>query len=266
MGFGVPATIAVGSSLCQQCGTSLASFVKYRQLQRGEPTIDLLMLGGSLMGVDAGTRLLSHLSRLPPVTLFGTPPIPFVRVVLDLSFFLLLAATALLIFREAWGARLNASTAVTTETARPGPLVTRVRIPPYIDLTHVGLKQVSIPMLAYLGFLLGLASGVLGIGSGVIFLPILMYGIGLSAKDAAGTGVLLLFVTVSLGTGEQAWQGNVSLPLAMAILLGSSIGSQLGAATTNRLPDHTLRLVFAALVTLTALIVGANFVGLILQR
>src|SRR5512143_1809047 len=63
-GFGVPAPIAVGSALCQKCGTSIASFLKYRHLQRGEPRIDLVMLGGSLLGVDAGTRLLRYLTGL----------------------------------------------------------------------------------------------------------------------------------------------------------------------------------------------------------
>src|SRR6187402_3689131 len=59
--FGVPAPISVGSALCQKCGTSIASFLKYRKLGRGEPRIDLVMLGGTLMGVDAGTRLLAAL-------------------------------------------------------------------------------------------------------------------------------------------------------------------------------------------------------------
>lgn len=49
-GFGVPAPVAVGSALCQKCGTSIASFLKYRHLERGEPRIDLVMLGGSVVG------------------------------------------------------------------------------------------------------------------------------------------------------------------------------------------------------------------------
>src|SRR5437879_873054 len=63
-GFRVPEMTAIGSSLCQQCGTSLASFLKYRRLKRGEPRIDLLMIGGSLIGVDAGTRALTYFSGL----------------------------------------------------------------------------------------------------------------------------------------------------------------------------------------------------------
>lgn len=81
------------------------------------------------------------------------------------------------------------------------------------------------PMLSYLGFGLGLASGLMGIGGGVLFMPILLYGIGLSVKNAAGTGVLLLFVTVAVGTIEQALRGYVSLKLGLAILVGSSVGA-----------------------------------------
>ena len=61
--FDVPAPIAVGSALSQKCGTSIASFLKYRQLKRGEPRFDYVMMGGSLIGVDAGTRLLAALDR-----------------------------------------------------------------------------------------------------------------------------------------------------------------------------------------------------------
>ncbi|MDQ2686875.1 MAG: sulfite exporter TauE/SafE family protein, partial [Armatimonadota bacterium] len=210
--FGVPAPVAVGSALCQKCGTSISSFLKYRRLGRGEPRIDLVMLGGSLIGVDAGTRLLSYLSDLGKWRIGHGPEIPAVQIVLDALFIVLLSFTALYTFRDAWEARSRL--VPRGDKTIPGPLVTRVRIPPFLDLPNVQLKQVSVPMLSYLGFVLGMASGLMGIGGGVLFLPILLYGIGLSVKNAAGTGVLLLFVTVAVGTIEQALRGYVSLSLA----------------------------------------------------
>jgi uncharacterized membrane protein YfcA len=252
-GFGVPEQVAVGSALCQKCGTSIASFLKYRHLKRGEPRIDLVMLGGSLIGVDAGTRLLAYLSGLQKWRLPGGALVPAVRVVLDVLFILLLSVTAYLTFWDAWQARKRS--VPRGDRTIPGPLVTAIRIPPYIDLPNVQLGQVSVPMLCYLGFVLGMASGLMGIGGGVIFMPILLYGVGLSVRNAAGTGVLLLLVTVALGTVEQAWNGHVSLKLAMAILIGSSIGSQLGALTTHYLPNRILRLIFAVLVALTVVMI-----------
>ncbi|MDQ2798619.1 MAG: sulfite exporter TauE/SafE family protein, partial [Armatimonadota bacterium] len=134
---------------------------------------------------------------------------------------------------------------------------------PYIDLPNIQLSQVSVVMLGYLGFALGLASGLMGIGGGVLFMPILLYGIGLSVRNAAGTGVLLLFVTVMVGTVEQSLRGYVNLNLAMAILIGSSIGAQLGALTTHYLPNRVLRLLFAILVATTVAIIGWDLIRLV---
>lgn len=88
--FGVPSPVAVGSALCQTCGTSIASFVKYRRLNRGEPRIDLVMLGGSLLGVDAGTRLLLYLDSLGTWRRPQDASIPIVQLVLGILFVLLL--------------------------------------------------------------------------------------------------------------------------------------------------------------------------------
>jgi uncharacterized membrane protein YfcA len=258
--FGVPPAVAVGSALSQKCGTSVASFFKFRQMKRGEPRIDLVMLGGSLIGVDAGTRLLAYLDRLPPWHLASGKPVSVVNFAMDVLFILLLSFTSAYTFYEVWKTR---GKPLRGDVSIPGPMVTKIRIPPYIDLPNVGLRQVSMPMLAYLGFFLGVASGMMGIGGGVIFMPILLYGMGLSARNAAGTGVLLLFVTVATGTLEQSLRGFVSLKLSLAILVGSSIVTQLGAVTTHYLPNRYLRFIFSVLVTLTIVFIVWDLVTIL---
>jgi uncharacterized membrane protein YfcA len=88
----------------------------------------------------------------------------------------------------------------------------------------------------------------------------------MSLRNAAGTGILLLFFTVVMGTIEQALRNHVNLPLAMAILIGSSIGSQLGALTTHYLPNRTLRLIFAFLVSLTVIMIAWDILRLLAIR
>jgi len=257
--FGVPAPVAVGSALSQKCGTSIASFLKYRSLGRGEPRMDLVMIGGSLIGVDAGTRLLAWLSGLGRWRTAAGRDVAIVDLVLDVLFIALLSGVAWYTFRDAWRAHGRPARG---DRTIPGPL-TRVRIPPYVDLPRVDLQRVSVPVLAYLGFVLGVASGLMGIGGGVLFMPVLLYGFGLSVRNAAGTGILLLFVTVVVGTFEQALRGFVSLKLALAILVGSSVGSQLGALTTHYLPNRILRLCFAILVAATVVMIAWDMARLV---
>ncbi len=244
--FGVPIQIAIGSALCQKVGTSIASFLKYRHYKRGEPRFDWVMMAGSVLGVDAGTRLLRYVVTMGNLGIGKKPAIGLVAI--EIVYALMLSLTAWFTIREA--IRAMRRDTPRGDATIPGPLA-KIRIPPYIDLPNVQLKQVSVPVMVYVGFILGVLSGLLGIGGGVAFMPVLLYGYGLSVRNAAGTGILLLFVTVVTGTIVQAHEGFVSLPLAMTILIGSSIGSQLGALTTHHLQNRVLRLLFGGLVLAT---------------
>lgn len=254
--FRIPIQIAVGSALCQKVGTSVASFLKYRYYRRGEPRFDWIMMAGSVIGVDAGTRLLKYLSNMHPLPIGHQPALGL--VIIEAVYAVMLSFTIWLSVREAIRAAKRAQPR--GDLTIPGPL-SRIRIPPYIDLPNVQLTRVSVPVLAYMGFVLGALSGLLGIGGGVAFMPVLLYGYGLSVRNAAGTGILLMLVTVTTGTIVQGMNGFVSLPLAMSILIGSSIGSQLGALTTLRLPNRILRLLFAGLVAITVGLILWDLVG-----
>jgi uncharacterized membrane protein YfcA len=179
-------------------------------------------------------------------------------VIIEIIYAIMLTLTTWLTVREALRAMRRSEPR--GDLTIPGPL-TRIKIPPYIDLPNVQLQRVSVPVMVYVGFVLGVLSGLMGIGGGVAFMPVLLYGYGLSVRNAAGTGILLMLVTVVTGTIVQALHNFVSLPLAMAILIGSSVGSQLGALTTHRLPNRILRLLFAGLVALTVLLFVWDLVG-----
>jgi uncharacterized membrane protein YfcA len=137
-GFGIPPPMAVGSALCQQCGTAIASFLKYRRLGRGEPYIDLMMMGGSLLGVDAGGRLLNHLNHLAPLHLSSGRDVPLLTLIINALFVAMLAGVAIYMTVEVRAARGRPQRQGDVSIA--GPLVTKVHIPPHVDLPHVGLK------------------------------------------------------------------------------------------------------------------------------
>jgi len=255
--FRIPMPIAVGSALCQKIGTSIGSFLKHRQYQHGELRVDFVMLGASLVGVDAGTRLLARLADAGTFMNAHGRPVSIVTLTLEgvyAAMLLFAASMTLNAVRKAM--RAPASEGHASSVA---PLL-RVRVPPYIALPAVGVERVSVTVMAYIGFGTGLLSGLLGIGGGVALLPVLVYGFGFSIKDAAGTGILLLFATVVVGTLEHALRHNVDLRVALAILAGSSIGSQLGARTTARVSNQALRISFAVLLLFTVGAIGIDMV------
>lgn len=241
--FDVPMPIAVGTGLCQMVGIATAALLRHRKLGQGELRIDYFMLAGSLIGVGAGTATVSALEQAGDIAL-GNGQIPIVTLVLYAAYTVLLAACSWLFWRQAGQAIEGLS------EARPGPLA-RIRFGPAIDLPRVPLHQVSALLIAYIGVALGFLSGLLGIGGGVALMPILIYGFGFPIKQAAGTGILALLLTVATGTVQHAYAGHVHLPMACILLIGSTISAQLGAMLTRRLPAQTLRRTFALLLWVT---------------
>lgn len=246
--FGLPIEIAVGTGLCQMIGTATAALLRHRELEQGEVRFDLLILVPSLLGVEIGAMALARLEDAGTVTL-GRGEVSLARLVAMLAYVVVLLSAAVLFWRGGRGDLEE------TVHARRGPLA-RLALPPSIDLHAVPLRRVSAPLVAYLGLGLGALSGFLGIGGGVALMPILVYGFGFPLRQAAGTGILALCATATLGTLVHARRGHVDLELAMVLLVGSTLAAQLGARATRSAPPRMLRRGFAALILLTVAAIG----------
>src|ERR1700760_168919 len=83
LAFKIPMPIAVGSALCQKIGTSIGSFLKHRQYRHGELRVDFVMVGASIFGVDAGTRLLGILAAAGTFTNAHGRPVSIVTLTLE---------------------------------------------------------------------------------------------------------------------------------------------------------------------------------------
>jgi uncharacterized membrane protein YfcA len=145
-----------------------------------------------------------------------------------------------------------------------GPLVL-VKIMPETHLPAV-MRKISLPLLTYLGLIVGFLSGLMGLGGGVLMMLVLVYGIGMPIRMAAGTGILLLVSTSITGTIAHASLGHVHLGLATTLLAGSTIGAPVGATVTSNLSGTRLRRIFGVLLLLTATAVLWNLATIVLSH
>jgi hypothetical protein len=242
--FDVPVPLAVGSGLCQMTGTATAAYLRHRRHGSGEARIGVLMGAGSLLGVDAGARLLATLTAAGAVTVAGRE-VSLVWLVIQSSFtaLLLVVAIAYLVSRTPERELLG--------HARPGPLA-RWSFGPRATLPSVPELRPSGAIVAQLGLGLGFVSGLLGIGGGIILTPLLTAGLGLTMRQAAGTGLSVLLISAFAGTAKHALAGNVDLPLTVALLVTSSLSAQIGARATRRIAPGRLRRGFALVILAAA--------------
>jgi uncharacterized membrane protein YfcA len=100
---------------------------------------------------------------------------------------------------------------------------------------------------AAIGFAGGVTGGLLGVGGGVMFVPALVFFLGLSQLAGEATSLLAIIPVAILGTWRQHSYGNVRLREGVTIGLLSVPGVVLGSVLANQLPERALELGFAAL-------------------
>lgn len=117
---------------------------------------------------------------------------------------------------------------------------------PQAGATGIAKERTGPLLLLLIGAIAGLLSGLLGIGGAVFLVPTLTGIVGLTQHRAHGTSlatVPLVAITSGLIYGLG---GHLDLPLAISIAVTSTVGAVLGARVMHRLPDLTLRRIFAA--------------------
>jgi len=111
----------------------------------------------------------------------------------------------------------------------------------------VGANQLAI--LVLIGIISGIASGIFGIGGGVLIVPGLIYLVGFTQHRATGTSLAVLLPPIGLAaTIEYYRYGNVDLRAAVIIASMMFVGGWVGAFWANRLSGPYLRLAFGVFI------------------
>lgn len=104
-----------------------------------------------------------------------------------------------------------------------------------------------------LGVTVGVFSGLIGVGGGIILIPALIYLFGMDQHLAQGTSLaMLLPPTGILAFMEYYKAGKVNWQLGLIIAGGVFLGGYFGGAWAQQISAPTLRKVFAAAMVVTA--------------
>jgi uncharacterized membrane protein YfcA len=103
-----------------------------------------------------------------------------------------------------------------------------------------------------IGLLGGVVAGLLGVGGGVLFVPGLVFFLGLDQHHAEATSLLAIVPVAVIGTLRNDRYGNVCRHDALVLGLLSVAGAAGGVALANLLSGAALRDAFALLMVLVA--------------
>jgi uncharacterized protein len=99
-----------------------------------------------------------------------------------------------------------------------------------------------------IGFAAGMASGLLGIGGGLLFVPGLVLLLGETQLRAEATSLLAIIPVAIVGAAQQKRYGNLRLRDGILIGLLSPIGVFGGVELANLVSNRVLSYLFAAML------------------
>lgn len=112
------------------------------------------------------------------------------------------------------------------------------------------------PIFLYVvvGVAAGITSGLLGVGGGIIIIPLLRYLFHFTQHEAQGTSLAILLLPIGLpAVWKYYLEGYVKVPVAAWIVVGFLSGVYGGAVLASDIPDALLRRLFGIFLLLVAL-------------
>jgi uncharacterized membrane protein YfcA len=249
--LGLPMNLAVGTSACQVLGAAgFTFFHKFDKKMMGG-FVALYIGIGVPIGVFLGTAVVDRLKGIPPIELMGREINTVNFVLLSIFAVFLLLISSWMLFDNYWLSRHK----LDEDEAHHRSLIGWIKLLPKASFRTIPAGKISIPILASIGLFMGFMSGLLGIGGGVIMMPILYYIVGQQTKYAVKTSVMLILMSGLFATISHAFSHNIDYYMVIFLIAGAFFGTKVGIAIHHKISGKSLRKYFAFVVLAAAVMV-----------
>jgi len=229
--LGFPASIAVGTTLFAVIFTAISGGYGHFKNKNLDKRVALWMGGVGIIGVILGSWLFTFLSDKS--ALLG-----FIIGIVFLWPAIRMSWEGITGFRKRKAAA-NASPAPQNQPIKGHPA-----------------------KLSTFGGVVGVLTGLVGLGGGYALVPGLIYLFGAAVYITMGTSLAIMVPMAVVGGSIKLAQGYVFLAAALLLAVGTIIGAQVGAATIKKFKPHTLKLIFGVYFLYVAIKFIGNYVGI----
>ena len=116
-------------------------------------------------------------------------------------------------------------------------------------------KTMSVKIVAFsmgVSFFAGVLSSFFGIGGGVVFVPLMIVGLGILVKNATATSQLILMFSSASGLITHVLLGHADFEYAVFLAIGAFVGGLIGARLSLEIKENKLRLIIIAVILAAA--------------
>ena len=118
--------------------------------------------------------------------------------------------------------------------------------------TPMGITTIII--LLVIGLFAGIASGLVGIGGGIIIVPALVYFLSMSQQGAQGVSIGMLLMPVGFLAAHNYYvAGSLNFKYSLIIGITFIVGAWIGSKISLQISPDTMRIIFGVFILLIAL-------------
>lgn len=250
--FGFPMAYAIGTCLSNIFGQSIGALKKHHSMGNIDWKLGVISVTASIVGFEIGSEVVLALEKSGDAgTIIRWCYIVFLSGLSSFMFYDYFILQKRLTSDE----QSRSGTTLSVESNR-NPIAERlysIKIPPMISFPTSQIELVSLWIIIVIFLFTGFFSGLLGIGGGFIIMPTLVYLIGLPTTIAVGTTLITVFSSSAYGCFIYAINGRVELTAALVLLIGASVGAQIGANAIRYIKGYGIRFLFAVMIMLAGL-------------
>uniref|UniRef100_A0A7V4GA70 Probable membrane transporter protein n=1 Tax=Desulfobacca acetoxidans TaxID=60893 RepID=A0A7V4GA70_9BACT len=239
---GIPPTVAAASDSNQIVAASTSGTYAHYRMGNVDFKMGFLLLAGGVVGGTLGVQLIKVLMALGNADF-----------VIKITYVVMLGVVGVYMFLESLQSlRKKAVVEVKrAEPARPSVYARIIQALPWqmrFDKSGVTFSAL-VPLI--LGIMVGVLAAIMGVGGGFIMVPVMVYMLRMPMHVVVGTSLFqILFTCINVTVMQAITNHTVDLVLALILLVGSTLGAQVGAKLSRRLKADQLKILLASIVLL----------------
>jgi uncharacterized membrane protein YfcA len=251
--FGFHMAYAIGTCLSNIFGQSLGAAKRHHKMGNIDWKLGFISITVSVVGFEIGSQVVLALEKTGNV-----------GEIIRWCYVLFLSGLGAFMFYDYFvlqkqqlrNGEASAGTPVNEiqpERSKIAERLYEIKLPPMISFPISQIESVSLWIIIIIFLFTGFFSGLLGIGGGFIIMPTLVYLIGLPTIIAVGTSLITVLFSSAYGCFIYALNGRVELIAAVILLIGASVGAQIGATAVKYIKGYGIRLLFAIMIVFAGL-------------
>lgn len=111
------------------------------------------------------------------------------------------------------------------------------------------------------GAVVGVLTGILGVGGGFLIVPALVMLVGLPMQQAIGTSLVIIAMNSLAGLLGHLGENSLDLTLILVFVVTGVIGTLVGTRLSHRIPSRTLQRLFALFIMMLASVLLIDNIG-----